>query len=75
LVSAFVVFAGIEGPSVFELEDFLLDVGGLVVLGVAGVHLLEVEFVEAVLAVGQDLLLVQELSRGRVTSSILSSSR
>lgn len=60
-VPALVVLLGVEGASIFELEDLLLDVRGLVVFRVAGVGLLEVELVEVVASIGQQLLLVQEL--------------
>lgn len=60
-VSAFVVLLGVKSASIFELEDLLLDIGGLVVFWVAGVGLLEVELVEVVASIGQELLLVQEL--------------
>ena len=61
LIPALVVFFGVECSSELEFEYFLLDVGGLVVLGVFGVGLLEVEFVEVVLVISQQFLLVQKL--------------
>lgn len=57
-IPAFVVLLGVERASIFELEDLLLDVRGLVVFRVAGVGLLEVELVEVVASIGQELLLV-----------------
>ena len=62
LVPPLVVFPGVEGSSELEFEYFLLDVGGLVVLRIFGVGLLEVEFVEVVLVIRQQFLLVQKLS-------------
>ena len=61
LVPPLVVFLGVKGSSELEFEYFLLDVGGLVIFGVFGVGLLEVEFVEVVLVIGQQFLLVQKL--------------
>lgn len=74
-IPALVVGLGVECASVLEFEDLFLDVGGLVVFGVAGVGLLEVELVEIVSVIGQQLLPVQKLSRSFLTSYTRSSSR
>ena len=74
-ISSLVISLGIKGAAVLELEDLLLDVGSLIILGVSGVGLLEVELVEVVPAVRQQLLSIQELYIGGSTSSRRSSSR
>jgi hypothetical protein len=74
-ISAIVVLFGVKGSSVLEFEDFLLDIGSLIVLGVSSISLLEIEFVEVISRVGQQLLLVQKLNNSGVTSSRRSSSR
>jgi hypothetical protein len=57
------VLLGVQSASVLELEDLLLHVGGLVVLGVASVRLLEVELVQVVAVLSQEFLTVDELNR------------
>ena len=61
LIPPLVVLVAVQGPSVLELEHFLLEVGGLVVLGVGGVVLLEVVFGEVVAVVGEEFLAVEVL--------------
>lgn len=74
-VSSVVIGFRIKGSSIFEFEDLLLNIGSLIVFGIACVGLLEIEFVEVVSWFSQKLLLINKLNICCTTSSSLSSSR